>query len=275
MRHLGEAVRFRAGGFQAHQRRIGALFCFDILAGAFAEFFARLRHVEDVVDDLKGQAGGHAEVMQRLHLLRAGAGAHAAQLHAGGEQRGSFAFMDKTQILQRQLFALALQIGHLTAHEVQAACRACEFQHHHRRGMTRRHRCLRHQFKRQGLQGIPRQQCDGLAIDLVAGRYAAAHVVVVHAGQVIVNERVGVQALDGTGIVNRILCRAATGFRRCEAEDRPQPFAAGEHAVSHRLVQGHRTSVRARDETVQRCINKLAALGEVFFEIGHGLIVKP
>ena len=35
-----------------------------ILAGGLAEFFGRLRHVEDVVDDLEGEAGLFAEGAQ-------------------------------------------------------------------------------------------------------------------------------------------------------------------------------------------------------------------
>jgi len=56
---------------------------------------------------------------------------------------------------------------------------------------------LQQQFKRQHLQRIASQQRRGLAILHVHGRLAAAQHVVVHAGQVVVHQRVGVDQLDG------------------------------------------------------------------------------
>jgi len=47
-----------------------------------------------------------------------------------------------------------------------------------------------------GEQGVAGEQCRGLVELFVRGRPAAAEVVVVHARQVVVDERVGVQALD-------------------------------------------------------------------------------
>lgn len=126
-----------------------------------------------------------------------------------------------------------------------------------------------HQFKRKRLQRISREQRHRLAIDLVAGGNAASHVIVVHAGQIIVNQRVGVQALGCAGIEDRIIHRSTTRFRCCEAQDWSQTLAAGENTVPHRLVQRRGACFGARDETFERRIHELAALGEVFFEIRH------
>ena len=47
------------------------------------------------------------------------------------------------------------------------------------------------------LQGVPGQNRDGLAKRHVAGGLAAAQVVVVQRGKIVVDQRVGVQHLDG------------------------------------------------------------------------------
>ena len=51
----------------------------------------------------------------------------------------------------------------------------------------------------QRQQGVAGQDRRRLAEHLVAGRPAAAQVVVVHRRQVVVDQRVGVDHLDGTG----------------------------------------------------------------------------
>ena len=50
-----------------------------------------------------------------------------------------------------------------------------------------------------GLEGVAGQHGRALAEDLVVRRLAAAEIVVVHAGQVVVDERIGVQHLYGAG----------------------------------------------------------------------------
>ena len=48
-----------------------------------------------------------------------------------------------------------------------------------------------------GLQGVAGQNRDGFAEGHVAGGLAAAQVVVIERGQIVVDERIGVQHLDG------------------------------------------------------------------------------
>jgi hypothetical protein len=72
-------------------------------------------------------------------------------------------------------------------------------------------------------QRVAGEDRERLAVDLVAGRPAAAQVVVVHRGQVVVDEAVGVDALDGgrgeSGVgvaaaVVRAEARTSVGRRR-------------------------------------------------------------
>ena len=60
-------------------------------------------------------------------------------------------------------------------------------------------RLAREQRERLGVQAVARQDRDALAVDDVQRRPAAAQRVVVHRRQVVVDQRVGVNQLDGAG----------------------------------------------------------------------------
>ena len=80
---------------------------------------------------------------------------------------------------------------------------------------------LRGDFKRLRQQRVARQHGDAFAEDLVVGRLAAAEIVVVHRRQIVVDERVGVDALDGAGQ------RQGVGFACRRRPRRPPGTSAG------------------------------------------------
>ena len=57
----------------------------------------------------------------------------------------------------------------------------------------------RHDLEREGKQRIAGQHGRGFVEFLVRRRHASAQVVIVHAGQVVMNQRIGVHALKGAG----------------------------------------------------------------------------
>ena len=58
---------------------------------------------------------------------------------------------------------------------------------------------LRRNFKRDRQQRVAREHRDAVAEDLVAGRAAAPEIVVIHAREIVVDQRVGVNALHRAG----------------------------------------------------------------------------
>jgi hypothetical protein len=68
-------------------------------------------------------------------------------------------------------------------------------------------------------QAIPRQDGDRLAVDLVVGGMPAAEVVVVHGRQVVVDERVGVDALQRAGGRQHVRQATAHGLRARDHQD--------------------------------------------------------
>jgi len=93
----------------------------------------------------------------------------------------------------------------------------------------------------------------------VACWVAAAQVVVIQGGQVVVDQRVGMDHLKrrsklGSGVVQRVVSGHHSG--RFDAEDWAQSLAAGERAVPHRAVDGVRWSVGRREEALERLVGE-------------------
>ena len=89
----------------------------------------------------------------------------------------------------------------------------------------------------------------------VHGGLAPAQHVVVHARQVVVHERVGVDQLDRRRRDLQPLCRRAAHFTRGEGEQRPHAFASAEHRVAHRFVEPMRRNVRLGEEARKRALH--------------------
>ncbi|MCY1518254.1 hypothetical protein D9M68_529660 [compost metagenome] len=96
------------------------------------------------------------------------------------------------------------------------------------------------QLEGQRLQRVAREQRVGFAELHVHGGLAAAQHVVVHARQVVVHQRIGVDEFGGAGRTQRGVGVAADRFIGREHQQRPQPLAAVEHGIAHGVAQQHR-----------------------------------
>ena len=106
------------------------------------------------------------------------------------------------------------------------------------------------------------------------GGPAAAQIVVVHARQIVVHERVGVDALDRTGRGQGAIAGAAACFGGREGEHGTQPLSTGEKAVTHGLVQRRWPGRGAREEALQGAIDEGGSFVEVTLEIHAGGVVS-
>ncbi len=93
------------------------------------------------------------------------------------------------------------------------------------------------QHERLGVEPVAGQDRDVLAERDVAGRPAAAQVVVVHRGEVVVDQRIGVDQLDRDRQRKHPLGVAAERRGGRERQHRPDPLAAREQRVAHRLIE--------------------------------------
>jgi hypothetical protein len=110
-------------------------------------------------------------------------------------------------------------------------------------------------LKGKAQQAIASENGHGLAKDLMAGWPAAAKVVVIHCGKVVVDERVGMDHLHGT---SRRHCRRktpSTCLSSQQHEHRTQTFPRGQEAVANRLAQSFWTRGRQTGALSQRSFN--------------------
>ena len=92
--------------------------------------------------------------------------------------------------------------------------------------------------------------------------FAAAQVIVVERRQIVMNERVGVNKFERAGDRQDGSHIGGKNSRRFEAQNRPDAFSAGLHAVAHGAVDRGRLRVFAGHQPVEGGVHR----GPVFFE---------
>jgi hypothetical protein len=92
-----------------------------------------------------------------------------------------------------------------------------------------------------GEQAVAGEHRGGLVVDLVHGGPATAQVVVVHGGQIVVHQRVGVHQLEGhgrrQGVIDAVVELVLQHARDAQAHEGAQALAAAEQRPGHRLAQ--------------------------------------
>ena len=87
-----------------------------------------------------------------------------------------------------------------------------------------------------GQQGVARKDGGGFIEGLVAGGLPPAHAVVVHAGEIVVDEGIGVDHLQRAGVGKSRLRAAAAETAEFQQQHRADPLAAVQQAVPGQLV---------------------------------------
>ncbi len=101
----------------------------------------------------------------------------------------------------------------------------------------------------------------------MTGGAAAPEIIVVHAGKIIMDERVGVDAFKCARDRQRVIDTAMTSFGCREAKNRSQTFAARKQTVTHRLVERVRFRVRLRQIAIERAVDLSLPDLEILFQI--------
>ena len=95
---------------------------------------------------------------------------------------------------------------------------------------------VQHELDGLGEEAVAREDRHVLPEHDVAGGLAAAQLVVIHRGEVVVDQGVGVDQLDGRRQRDHVLLRVAERLCSGEGEHRPDPLATREQRVAHRLL---------------------------------------
>src|ERR1700732_2681944 len=118
---FGQSFGFGARFVQTNYGRICRLFRCDILSSALTELLGCLRYIENIVDDLEGEAKSTTEPCDRSELFRICVCTHRPEPNGGRQNRGGFVLMNVTQAGARCLFSFRFQISYLSGDELLAA----------------------------------------------------------------------------------------------------------------------------------------------------------
>jgi hypothetical protein len=103
----------------------------------------------------------------------------------------------------------------------------------------------------------------------VTGRATAPQIVVVHRGQIVVDERVSVYEFEGARRADEMLERRAESPARRQHERGAQTFAAREETPTHRLVYGARLLLLrvGGHEQFEMPVDEHARVGEIHLRL--------
>ena len=266
---VGEAFGFGSGFFEAEDGGVGGFVDGFVFAGGLAKGGGVGGDVEDVVNDLKGEAEVVTEGCECVQLFVAGVGGHGAETNGGGEEGGSFALVngDEFFVAEKGVFAFAFEIENLAADELGGAGAEGELFEVGGDGVVGGGRGVGDEVEGFGLESVASENGHGFAKDFVGGGSAAAEVVVVHGRQVVMNEGVGVEKLGGAGGKEGVDFVAATGFGGSEGEDGAESFAACEDGVTHGLMDFGGLLEVGGEVAVEVGVDEVPLLGEVAFEV--------
>ena len=184
----GEFLREGTGFFDAEKRGIGGFLLRLIFSCGFAEGRGRFFDVEKIVDDLKGPADGFAETAEAGDVLVGRPADKGSSDDRSANKRGSLRAMNVFERGGVDGLAFRLDVGDLAAdHAVDGASGAADFGDDANAAIGRDvgvGKC----FERKSEQGVTRENGHGNAEFFVARGLAAAKVVVVEGGQIVVNE---------------------------------------------------------------------------------------
>ena len=169
--------------------------------------------------------------------------------------------MDVFQHFDIRLAVLSLQVDDLAAdHSIYGSCSTSDFFDDAYTGFGRTLQLGQH-FVSLGLQRTACENCDCFSENFMTGRPAAAQIVVVERGQIVVDERIGVQHLQRG---SKFFDSRGKGTRDHAAsfhtKNGAQTFSPGEHAMTHCLMNGRWILGRRRQELLQRPIGQHTSL---------------
>lgn len=205
--------------------------------------------VKNVVGDLERQAESAAEVIEQPKLFLRGTHSQATQLERSPEKRPRLATMHPFHpgdlfvwrcfreiadpaSLQGKIVNLATDEGLRSSGPGQRKARVPGDVSGH---VPREH------LEREGLKGVAAQDGGRLVERTMTGGATAPQVVVIHRGQVVMHERIGMNELHGDRAGNRRFpsvgfgdAVAGAGPRSPENQRRAEPLSGGEHGVLER-----------------------------------------
>lgn len=190
-----------------------------VFPDAFPELLFSGGDVEDIIDHLKGEAEGLAEAGQVAKFFGRDTDRHGAEPKGGGDESARLGAVDFDQFFQRNSLLFRIEIENLSGDQAEATGGVGEFGNEIGGGVAAIGFGASDGGKGLGQQTVPREDSDRFPVDTVVGGATTTEVIIVHAGKIVVNQRVGVNTFDGTGGGEGIQLFSTDGSSSRQAED--------------------------------------------------------
>lgn len=214
---FGEAFGFFFSFFETEDGWVGGFFCFEIFSGAFSELFAGLGDVENVVNDLEGESEGLTEAGEVFEFFRGGVSRHGTEADGGGDKGGGFILMDVAKLGWGNFFTFAFDVNDLTSDECLATAGLGKFRNNGLHGVAFSGGGAGGDGEGFGEECVSSEYGGTFSEYFMGGGFSATKVVIIHAGKVVVDEGVGVNAFYGAGEGKGVFDFPAEGFGRGDA----------------------------------------------------------
>ncbi len=243
----------------AEERHEGRLAARRVLAEPLAGGLGVALDVEQIVGELVGEPDRGTVATQRLDVR---APENGAGFGGPDEERAGLQRLQVGDVIEveRPRRGLGGHVERLAADHAHRAGGLRQPQDQPRL-QPRLDRALRRgeKLEGEGLQRVAGQDRGRLIPFHVHGRLAAAQRVVVHAGQVVVHQAVGVDAFDRGGGAQRLPGRDAEDRRALDREEGAEALAAAEHRMPH---GGAECGVAGGQEAVERLLGAGGGLAQ-------------
>jgi len=234
-----------AGFVEADEGGVGEFADGGVFAGFFSHLFFSSGDVEDVIDDLEGEADGGAVGVDGFDDGVVGGRAEGAHSAGGADEGSGFHAVDTLEVFEGGLggggfgFFGVAGIEDLSADHAFDAGGVGEFFDEFD-GEFGFGDAGGEEFKGEGVEAVAGEDGEAFAVDFVVGGATAPEVVVVHGGEVIMDEGEAVDHFEGGGgghgdAEGAVL--AAGGLVAEEDEGGSDAFAGAEEGIGHGVVE--------------------------------------
>ena len=221
-----------------HQHNKACLPAISVLPGGFAKRRFITAVIEKIIRNLEGQTEITRISRKRRFERLTGTAVNATGNGRELDQRAGLHALHLPHLFKRHGAVLRLEIQHLATCHPSDAGRRCQRRHQpgtpHRIMMCRR---IGQQPEGKCLQGVARKYGRRLVKGDMAGRRAPAGRGIIHCGQVVMDQGIGMKAFDGSGDIQRaVSLRHPTGKSRgCHHKGGTKTFASIHRGVTHGL----------------------------------------
>ena len=129
---------------------------------------------------------------------------------------------------------------------------------------------IRQNLKRDGQQGVACQHRRHFVKGDMGGGATAPQIIVIHAGQIVMHQRIGVQHFDGRAGAQGVAVIHPEQAGGMQHQERPQPLAAGEGGIAHGFLNAALGAMGAWQHRFEGCIHRLGAGRDGAGQVGRG-----